>query len=79
MPEKTEIISQPTKQPIRKVRFGAIATGLLTLITYAVSAASGDAVISNEAAIDALTALGAAAVPLVTAWFTKSASTEAGE
>ena len=79
MPKPTHLVVQATKQPIRKVRFGTLAALALTLITYVVSASQGEAIISNEAAIDALTALGAAAVPLVTAWFTKSAVTEAGE
>jgi hypothetical protein len=82
MPEEetTELVVQPTKQPTRKVRFAGIAALALVVVTYLVSAvAGGESLVSEQAALDALKSLGATLVPLITAWVTKSAVSEAGE
>ncbi len=72
----TELVKQPTNRPIRKVKFAGIAAALLTVVTYAVSAAQGEAVISQQAALDAVVVLLVGGVPVVTSWFTKSSSTD---
>ena len=78
--EETTLVVQPTNQPTRKVRFAGIAAAILVVATYVLSTVSGnEPIISQEAALDALRTLGATFAPLVVAWFTKSAASEAGE
>jgi hypothetical protein len=71
------LVSQPSAKPTRKVRIAGYATAALTIAVYVASAIGGEEVISEEALTNAITVLGTALVPVVSAWLAKSDATEA--
>jgi hypothetical protein len=65
------LIDQPTKKPVRKVRIAGYVAAGLTVATYVVSAAQGEAVVSQEAFLNALGVLTAGLVPVISAYLAK--------
>ena len=68
--------SQPSLKPIRKVRWAAYASAGLTVVTYIVTAAQGDAVVSQEAFQNALGVLTTSLVPVLMSWLAKADANE---
>jgi pyruvate/2-oxoacid:ferredoxin oxidoreductase beta subunit len=72
MTDEQVLVSQPSAKPTRKVRIAGYATAALTIAVYVASAIGGEEVISEEALTKAITALGTALVPVVSAWLARS-------
>lgn len=67
---------KPSLKPIRKVRWAAYASAALTIVTYLVTAAQGDAVVSQEAFNNAVGVLSASVVPVLMSWLAKAGDDE---
>ena len=75
----TVLVEQPTKKPVRKVRLASYVLAGLTTATFILGLFTGQESISQDEGLRAIGVLLSGGIPLVTAYFAKSETTEAGE
>lgn len=66
------LVNQPTAKPTRKLRAGGYILAGLTVATYVVGAITGEAVIDEDAGMQALGVLLSGGIPWLTAYFTRN-------
>lgn len=65
------LADQPTKKPTRKLRAAGVVLAALTVATYVTGAISGNEVVDQEAALNALGVLLSGGIPWIAGFFAR--------
>jgi hypothetical protein len=69
------LVDQPTKRPTRKLRAVGLVLAVLTVATYVTGALSGNEIVDQEAALNALGVLLSGGIPWVAGFLARDEKT----